>query len=548
MRILIAEDETSSRFLLETTLRKWGYETVTTTDGLQAWEILQQSDAPPIAILDWMMPGMDGTEICRRLRERENHPYTYVILLTALNGKEDLAAGLEAGADDYMGKPFNRNELHSRIRVGERIIATEQKLAQQVIEYQQVETALRAAHAETTSLLDAIQSILIALDSNGRIVHWNQSAQRILGLSDAEVVGKLLDECAIPWDFPFPLKHLATTLTQTASFVLRDVPLQHLGGKEAILGFSAYLFRREPEAPPGLLLFGADITERRAAERQLRQAQKMESIGQLAAGIAHEINTPTQYIGNNTRFLQEAFLDLTALLEKYAELLAACQTQTVTPQLLAEVEALAQQADVEYFHREMPLVLQQTLEGIDRIASIVQSMKFFAHPGSAEKVPADLNQAIANTIAIARNEWKYTAEMVTEFDETLPPVPCLLGELNQVLLNLIINATHAIADVVGTNTGAKGTITISTRHEANEVVIRVQDTGKGIPEEIRARIFDPFFTTKEVGRGTGQGLAISHAVIVEKHGGSIHFESKVGHGTTFIIRLPLQPSVQTAMV
>jgi signal transduction histidine kinase len=280
-------------------------------------------------------------------------------------------------------------------------------------------------------------------------------------------------------------------------------------------------------------------SERNAIEVQLRHAQKLEAIGQLAAGIAHEINTPTQYIGDNTRFVRDAFQDLTKLIEQHQRLLDASKTQAVTRQLIAEVDAARQAADLEYVLAEVPKAIQQSLEGVERVATIVRAMKEFSHPGTGQKSAIDLNHSIDSTITVARNEWKYVADLVAEFDASLPPVPCLPGELNQVVLNLIINATHAIADVVGDGSTGKGTIRVSTKRCGEVVEIQVQDSGAGIPEKIRGRIFEPFFTTKGVGKGTGQGLAISRSVVVDKHGGTIGFESEMGKGTTFTIRLPL---------
>ena len=277
-------------------------------------------------------------------------------------------------------------------------------------------------------------------------------------------------------------------------------------------------------------------------EVQLRHAQKMESIGQLAAGIAHEINTPTQYIGDNTRFLQDAFADLNRLLTQYQRLFEATKANSVTPELVADVAEAAERADAEYLCGEIPKSIEQSLEGIERVAKIVRAMKEFSHPGTEEKSLLDLNKAIDSTLVVARNEWKYVADVVTNFDPTLPLVPCLPGEFNQVILNLVINATHAIGDVVGKTGKTKGTITISTKRQDDWAEIRVRDTGTGIPEHVRGRLFEPFFTTKGVGKGTGQGLAISHSVIVDKHGGSVSFETEMGKGTTFIVRLPIAPA------
>jgi signal transduction histidine kinase len=194
---------------------------------------------------------------------------------------------------------------------------------------------------------------------------------------------------------------------------------------------------------------------------------------------------------------------------------------------------------VDYLRSEIPKSIGQSMEGIGRIATIVKAIREFSHPGSAEKAPVDLNGAVESTILVSRNEWKYAAELKTELDPGLPSVRCVPGELNQVVLNLIVNAVHAIADKAPHNSGGKGLITVSTRGDGDWVEVRVTDTGTGIPEAARANVFNPFFTTKAVGKGTGQGLAIAHTVIVQKHGGSIRFETELGVGTTFIIRLPI---------
>ncbi|MCK5558929.1 MAG: sensor histidine kinase, partial [Candidatus Hydrogenedentes bacterium] len=259
----------------------------------------------------------------------------------------------------------------------------------------------------------------------------------------------------------------------------------------------------------------------------------------LAAGIAHEINTPTQYVADNTRFLEESFTDLAELLRKYGQLLEAAKQGDVAPELLAEVKAAAEQADVEYLAEEIPQAIEQSLEGVDRVSTIVRAMKEFSHPGGKDKTAIDINKAIENTITIARNEWKYVAEMVTEFDAALPLVSCLPGELNQVILNLIMNAAQAIGRVVRDDSNGKGQITVSTRRDDGWAEIRISDTGTGIQTDVLPRIFDPFFTTKEVGKGTGQGLAIARSVIADKHGGTIDFESEEGKGTVFTVRLPI---------
>ena len=277
----------------------------------------------------------------------------------------------------------------------------------------------------------------------------------------------------------------------------------------------------------GFFLLGADITERKTLEAQLVQAQKLESIGQLAAGIAHEINTPTQYVGDNIEFLQYAFDELEKLFDAYKKHLDPSEVSD------------AEEIDVDYLIEEIPRAITQSQEGIGRITSIVQAMREFSHPGTGEKKPVDINKAIESTITVSRNEWKYIADMKTDFDSSLPNVPCLPGEFNQVILNVLVNAAHAIAGMAGNGWNGKGVITVKTLQDEDWAEIRISDTGTGIPVEAQARIFDPFYTTKEVGKGTGQGLAIAHNVIVEKHGGTLTFETETGKGTIFFIRIPM---------
>ena len=300
--------------------------------------------------------------------------------------------------------------------------------------------------------------------------------------------------------------------------------------------------------------YGTDITQLEEAKRevqnahsQLLQAQKLESLGQLAAGIAHEINTPIQYIGDNTRFLEVAFKKLDDVLDKSKQLVDEFKEGRALDSLLDEVEKTIQETRMDYMREEIPFAIEESLGGVNQVASIVHAMKQFSHPGKKNKALCDINQIIENTINVARNEWKYVAEIETDFDENLPQIPCLQSELNQVFLNIIVNAAHAINDVEKSSITELGKISISTSHVGEVVEIRISDTGTGIPEEIRNRVFDPFFTTKEVGKGTGQGLAIAYNVIFDKHDGTIELESEIGQGSTFIIRLPVEPVLEEAI-
>jgi signal transduction histidine kinase len=309
------------------------------------------------------------------------------------------------------------------------------------------------------------------------------------------------------------------------------------GGDEKLLPLELQLLahRSEKGEATRLSIIGSDLT----AVMQLRQAQKMEAVGRLAAGIAHEINTPTQYVGDNTRFLKESFQELAQVITAYREVYNAAKHGPVSGELLQNAEEAEAASDLAYLMEQIPCALDETLEGVVRVSKIVRAMKEFSHPGTGEKTPTDINKAIETTVTVARNEWRYVAELTLDLDAQLPLVPCLVGEFNQSILNLIVNAAHAVGEAVKKQSGAKGSITIRTRREGDEVEVRVADSGSGIPAEIRSRIFEPFFTTKPVGEGTGQGLAFVYGTVVKKHGGSIGFESEVGKGTTFILRLPL---------
>lgn len=286
-----------------------------------------------------------------------------------------------------------------------------------------------------------------------------------------------------------------------------------------------------------------DITEQQQHQTQQALSQKLESIGQLAAGIAHEINTPMQYVGDNIHFLEDALADLTPLVEKYRQLVDECQQAGENISLVNEIYHLEQQIDMDYLKEELPRSLEQSREGINRVRKLVLTMKDFAHPSSGVKAFADLNKGVQSTIQISINEWKYYAELQTELSPDLPLVYCVIDEINQAVLNLIVNSAHAIRDAVNTGRYTKGLIQVKTRPEGADVAIEIADNGGGIPAEVKYLIFDPFFTTKDVGKGTGQGLTITHDIIVNKHGGRITLESEENKGTRFTLYLPVKEEV-----
>ncbi|MCP4630749.1 MAG: PAS domain S-box protein [bacterium] len=392
---------------------------------------------------------------------------------------------------------------------------------------------------EIHQLISSLPTILIGLSKDNKIVLWNSKAETVFGKKQSEVIGLPMQQCGIDWEWDKISGGISASRTASQPKRVDGIRFQRSDGKERYLGMTINHLDGEINCILGSTIIGADITDRRKLETQLQQSQKMEAIGQLAAGIAHEINTPTQFVGDNTRFFQDAYEDLIQIIRNYENLIEKSKSDSLTRELIAAAEERIEDMDLAYLEEEIPIALVHTLKGVDRITKIVQAMKIFSHPGVIVKQPTDINKEIEKTITITRNEWKFVAKMETDFDLNLPDVPCYRAELNQVILNMIVNAAHAIAEASEDNALQQGTIHIRTYHRDNWVKIRISDTGTGIPEDIRHKIFDLFFTTKGPGKGSGQGLAISHSVIVEKHKGTLDLESQVGKGASFIIGLPL---------
>ena len=409
MKVLIADDEAISRRLLQGYLERWGHEVVAAQNGAEAWELFAAGDFP-VVISDWVMPELDGVELIRRIRASQRPGYVYTILLTSKAQKEDLVEGMEAGADDFVTKPFDRDELRVRLRAGERIIQLEQNLAEQ-------NRALREAQAA------------------------------------------------------------------------------------------------------------------------LIQSEKLASLGQLAAGMAHEINNPIAYVTNNVAVLRRDVLAAMDVLNTYRagrESLAR-----VEPQLAADAARMEGEIDLAYIQENLARQFEKSLEGLQRVRDIVKNLRDFARLDEAEFKEVDLNAAIASTVEIIRYEMKKKEiQLETRFQE-LPPVLCHPGKINQVFLNLLINAVQACE--------SGGVIKVRTRPEpqgavpGESVVIEIEDNGCGISPEHLPRLFDPFFTTKPVGQGTGLGLSVSYGIIRD-HGGTIEVESEAGRGS----HLPRTASPATA--
>ena len=413
-----------------------------------------------------------------------------------------------------------------------------EELSHTVNELERAKDQIQEAHQETELLLSSISSVLIGVGEDGLVSRWNIVAERTFGFDERDVVQRPFEDLNLNWN----LNEIDTYFVDgehEGFTIVEDVTYKQKDGKPGFLQVTIYIVRDAEDSKRGHLILAADTTEKKNLESQLMNAQKLESLGRLAAGIAHEINTPIQFIGDNTRFIQVAFQKLDSVLEKSKELVSTFKEDGLLDQVLDDIEKSIAASKMDYMRREVPFAIEETLDGVTRVSSIVKAMNLFSHPGDAGKGLSNINDALESTINVARNEWKYVADLDTDFDPQLPDVLCLRNELNQVFLNMIINAAHAITPTLENQPDKKGKITISTRKIEAFVEIRIKDNGSGIPEEIRSKVFDPFFTTKEVGKGTGQGLALAYNVVYEKHGGTITIESEVGVGTTFIIRLPI---------
>jgi len=546
LRVLCADDDSLGRKVVGNLLSKWGFEPILARDGIEAWEILQQDDPPSLALLDWVMPGLSGPEICNRVRGRNSGNYTYVILLTGKSEKADLVTGLSAGADDYIVKPVFPMELQARLQTAVRLLTLQsqissrnerlQKLHQEAVDMtlllQQKNAELEALHDENLLLLSSIPSVFICLDGHDRITQWNCAAEKIFGKSAESMIGRHFLSVGLQWDWGAILESSFLSQNENKPVQISNVPFCTEEGKQGFLDVTLNSVSTSHCEEKGLLLLATDVTNRTTLELELERARRLESIGQLAAGIAHEMNTPMQYISHNVEYLKNSFLKMEEFFDIFQKI-----EEGVAPEIAVNCISLSQKHRT-FLRREVPRALQQTLEGISRVTTILGAMRDFTRAGSNEPCFIDINTVVQSSIDISQHEWKYCAEFNCDLEPRLPDIPTYRGELGQVLVNLFVNAAHAI-EAKFVNTGIKGVIKVRTFQEGDNVIVAIEDNGTGIPKQYYQKIFDPFFTTKDVGKGTGQGLTIVHGIVVEHHKGTIRFESKEGVGTTFFISLPV---------
>jgi two-component system NtrC family sensor kinase len=374
------------------------------------------------------------------------------------------------------------------------------------------------------TMIDLLPAFIYMKDAQSRFTACNKLVANRMGVEPEDLIGKT--------DFDFFPREMAEKFYSDEQALIKsgkplidheEIAFDKMRQQDRIILTSKVPLHDANGNLTGIVGTGFDITDRKAAENRMASSDRLESIGRLAAGVAHEINTPIQYLNDSVSFIREGVQEL-------LEYIDTLRAQIPTPPEPDE--------NIEELRTDMPPALERMADGLTRIAETVRSMKDFANADQSAMVSVDLNRKIASTLVVSRSEYAHVADVHTEF-ANLPPISCNSGQINQVILNLIVNSAHAIADVVG-NSGARGKITVRTAIDGDDVVISVSDTGGGIPEHVRARVFDPFFTTKAVGRGTGQGLSIAHSVVEKAHRGKIHFETELGRGTTFHVRLPMR--------
>jgi PAS domain S-box-containing protein len=549
-KVLLSEVETQERLQDDEALL-FGMETLPITrfeidsayqgqDGLAKLEQSLAEGRPyALAFVDVRMPlGWDGVETIAHLWRV--YPHLQVVMCTAYSDYSWKDIQRQLGYSDnllVLKKPFDDIEViqlaHTLSRKWLLSRQAEARLADLDLMVAKRTAELKFANEQYRLIAETASDGIVTMDIEGNIRFANTAAGSIFGYPGGDLAGQNFFSLV-----PEFKRHLAVMHPRSGPVV--EVIGNRRNGRAMTLEAS---FAWSPGGGATILTAVLrDVTERRNLERHRALTQKLESIGRLAAGVAHEINTPIQYTADNLEFIRRSWDSLERMLGVYGRLTEACEAKEPTDGLVLELRRIAQKTKADYLWWQTPNAIREASEGVRRVAEIVRAMHDFAHPGAGEMTPTDLNRLIETTVVVSRNKWKDAAELRIALDPALPPVACVAGQISQVFLNLIVNAADAVIDAVNGNRRKKGTIQITSRREGEFAEVRVSDSGIGIPEAVQPKIFDLFFTTKEVGRGSGQGLAIAHAIVVQKHHGHIGFETAAGAGTTFIVRLPIQPA------
>jgi two-component system NtrC family sensor kinase len=512
-KVLVVDDNPVDRDLV-VSLLGGKYAVVCAPDAAVGLEVFR-AERPDCVLLDHQMPGVVGLDALVTFVQAG----AMVVMLTG-NPNNLGAEAFKRGARDYVAKNgLNRNAL-------DRIVSRE-------LERRRLELDLLATQLRFDEVAARIPEVLWMRTLDGEFLYLSPAFEQIWGIPRAQMTPESWVGALHPEDKAAECKTIENV--RAGREYEGEFRIVRPDGAERYIKNRGYPIFENGE----LVRFGGvarDVTDDMRMHAELRLAQKLEAIGQLAAGIAHEINTPAQYVGDNVQFLADGFRDLLPVLRAFNE---ALEKGSIAEPEAERLRALARSADVAYLLDEIPPAVEQAGAGMKQITKIVRAMKEFSHPDD-DMTLTDLNHIIANTVTVARNAWKYVAEVVFDLAEDLPPVVCLPSEINQVVMNLVVNAADAVGEVVA-GTDRKGEIRIRTRRDEAYVLIDIEDTGCGIPQKTIDKIFDQFFTTKAPGKGTGQGLAIARRIIVDHHHGTLRVTSEVGKGTRFSIRIPIEP-------
>ena len=529
-RILAVDDDPGNLGILGRLLHPQ-YQVMAAPSGERALQIAAGEPQPDLILLDVLMPGMDGYDVLARLRDNPATRDIPVIFVTGLDSVEDEEKGLALGAVDYIAKPYRPPVVLARVRTQLELKRARDWLRDQNV-YLEAEVARReqTLHSVTAAARDAI----IMVDGADRIAFWNPAAEKIFGYAAAEVLGRELHPLLAPPRFQAASAQgfagFRSSGTGAAMGKTLELAALRKDGTEFPMEISLAAIRRE-DSWWGVAIV-RDITERKALDAQLAQAQrhllqsdKLAAIGQLAAGVAHEINNPIGFVSSNMGSLERYVKDILEVLDFYAGLAGEDE------KALAAVQELKQQKNFDYLRGDIQQLIAESQDGLQRVRKIVQDLKTFARVDEANWQWADLRAGLETTLNMVWNELKYHCTVHKDYGD-LPEVWCLPSQLNQVFMNLLVNAGQAIA--------GKGEITIRTGQRGEEVFVAVSDSGSGISPENQGKLFEPFFTTKPVGKGTGLGLSLAFS-IVQRHGGRIEVDSEVGKGSTFTVWLPVKP-------
>lgn len=532
-KVLVVDDSPEITALISRLLCHQGCE-VAVAHGAAEGLALAETFRPDVVLLDVMMPGMDGIEVCRQLKAAPKYEGVYVILVTAMSETQDMIRGLDAGADDYITKPFRKEVLAARLRAGLRIKAHRDALAQTNQRLQQEITERRRAEAEAHSLRRRIEFVL-----------------EITG-TGLDVIDAHLNLCYVDagrrkrYGDPAGRKCYAY-------FCQRQDPCPNCGALEALRSGQRVVTERvypgQPDRPVEVTSFpyeeeggrtlvaqvSVDLTPRKMLEAQALRVQRLEALGRLAASLAHEINTPNQYVTDNLRFLQLACRQMDAVWEALERLAGAPEAQAARGELFQAIHRAVPPAELEELRRDIPQAISDALAGVAEVSRVVAAVQKFAAPSRAQKSLADVNDLVANALEVGRHEWRQAAEVRAEYDPALPPVACVPSEIAEAVLEVVRGA------VAGGGQKPPGPVTrvhIRTRAEPNYAVVEVDDDGPPFPLADRERLFDPSALAQTPTRPFQRTLATAHAIVVRGHGGAIELDRSPGGGNRVMLRLP----------